>query len=447
VAIQATDNSTFFFPKATAFNYNVEVSDKEDKLIDSKKMKVTFKYIAKVAGQQAGLGHQQVNENYNYGKSLMAGSDCKACHQLSAKSVGPSFMQISAKYVNDKNAVGYLANKIITGGAGVWGEHGMSAHPQLSKEDATEIVKYIMAVSSKQAEKALPKKGSFILKEHTGDPEQGRYVMNASYTDRGGAATPLTSRDFLMLRPSKIQAEDADVLYNLRRARQQLAGINDGSYFVIKAVDLKDINSITYSIASLDKAGKIDVHIDAANGKVVSTLAYQPTGAFNKSVELNAPVIDPGGKHDLYFVFSKAELPNKNIATLDWVRFEGGGKEVVVPPVAEKKAPPVVKKAPIKTQAPAAGAKTTTLNASLGKALMAKSDCNACHAPNKKLVGPSFVAIATKYKGNNAALSRLTNKVINGGAGVWGEVPMAPHKQLARKDVTEMVKYILTFKK
>jgi cytochrome c len=423
VTIQATDNKTFFFPRATAFNYNVEVTDKEDKVIDKKKVKVGLKYIAKVAGQQAEMGHVQLNENYNYGKSLMASSDCKACHQMNAKSVGPSFVRIAAKYKNDNNAVGYLANKIISGGAGVWGEHGMSAHPQISKEDATEIVKYIMAVSSQQGQKTLPKEGSVVLKEHVGGTEQGRYIMTASYTDKGGAIKPLTNSDVLVLRPSRFQAEDADVVYNLRKTQQNLGGINHGSYFVIKSVDLKDIDSVTYRIGSLDKSGTIEVRVDAPRGKVISTLNYQPTGAFNKPVEVSTPITDPGGKHDLYFVFTKADLPNKNIASLDWVQFEGGGKEVIEPPALEKKQAPKSQNPPAKTAAtkPTATEKKTEMDGSAGRALMAKSDCNSCHAPNKKLVGPSFTAIANKYKNNNGAIERLTGKVINGGAGVWAK--------------------------
>jgi len=53
---------------------------------------------------------------------------------------------------------GFLANKIINGGSGVWGEHAMNAHPQLSKEEAAEMVKYVLMVSSRK-KKALPSEG------------------------------------------------------------------------------------------------------------------------------------------------------------------------------------------------------------------------------------------------------------------------------------------------
>jgi cytochrome c len=79
-----------------------------------------------------------------------------------------------------------------------------------------------------------------------------------------------------------------------------------------------------------------------------------------------------------------------------------------------------------------------------GKALMDKSDCNACHSVDNKIVGPAFKDIAKKYKGDKTAPAKLAEKVIQGGSGNWGEIPMAPHPQISTADATEMVKYILS---
>ncbi|MCW3082411.1 MAG: glycosyl hydrolase [Segetibacter sp.] len=357
VAIQTTDNSSFYFPKSTGLNYAVDIKDKEDPEIDKGNVRVSLKYLPKVANTQATVGHQEINENYNYGKNLINNSDCKACHQVNAKSVGPSFMAISKKYINDKNAIGYLANKVITGGGGVWGEHAMSAHPQFSKEDATEIVKYVVSLSNIREEKPLAQTGEVILNEHIGSTDEGRYILTASYTDKGGAISPLTNKDVLVLRPAKVQVENADVTYNLRNTERNLGGINNGSYFVLKNIDLKDITSITYRLASLDKDGSIEVHANTLKGEIVSKLTYQPTGAWNKFAELSAPVTNPlAGKRDLYFVFVKPATPNKNIATVDWVNFEGGREAIAKPPMAlegnTKFTPPMRKKVVPKAASP-----------------------------------------------------------------------------------------------
>jgi len=143
------------------------VKDKEDQLIDTKRVKVVLNYIPKVSKEPL-MGHQQLTSTFSLGKSLIAGSDCKACHQVNAKSVGPSFTEVSKRYKDDKTAIAKLANKIIIGGGGVWDDREMSAHPQLSREETTEMVKYILSLGNEPIENRIPQKGSVTLKEHVG---------------------------------------------------------------------------------------------------------------------------------------------------------------------------------------------------------------------------------------------------------------------------------------
>ncbi|WP_276090743.1 c-type cytochrome [Pedobacter sp. JY14-1] len=82
-----------------------------------------------------------------------------------------------------------------------------------------------------------------------------------------------------------------------------------------------------------------------------------------------------------------------------------------------------------------------------GEGLIQKSDCLACHNVSKKIVGPAYKAVAAKYEANDANIEALAEKIINGGAGVWGAVPMSPHPALSKTDAKEMVKYILSLKK
>ena len=93
------------------------------------------------------------------GKALMDKSDCNACHQLEVKVVGPAFKDIAKKYKTDKTALDKLSDKIIKGGAGSWGDIPMAPHPQISKADATEMVKYILSLARATATKAAPNKG------------------------------------------------------------------------------------------------------------------------------------------------------------------------------------------------------------------------------------------------------------------------------------------------
>lgn len=81
-----------------------------------------------------------------------------------------------------------------------------------------------------------------------------------------------------------------------------------------------------------------------------------------------------------------------------------------------------------------------------GKALFTKSDCLTCHKLDTKLVGPAYYDVAKKYLPTQANYEMLANKVIAGGTGVWGQVPMAPHPQLAHADAVKIVEYILSLK-
>ena len=74
------------------------------------------------------------------GRQLTQTLDCKSCHKEADKSIGPAFLLVAQKYANDPKAANYLAQKIIKGGSGVWGDVAMSAHPSLSGDDVNQIV-------------------------------------------------------------------------------------------------------------------------------------------------------------------------------------------------------------------------------------------------------------------------------------------------------------------
>jgi cytochrome c len=81
-----------------------------------------------------------------------------------------------------------------------------------------------------------------------------------------------------------------------------------------------------------------------------------------------------------------------------------------------------------------------------GFALVSKNNCFTCHKIDEKLIGPAYRDVAKKYAGNDTAVAYLAKKVITGGKGVWGEVPMTPHPDLSMADAEQMVKYILLLK-
>ena len=82
-----------------------------------------------------------------------------------------------------------------------------------------------------------------------------------------------------------------------------------------------------------------------------------------------------------------------------------------------------------------------------GKELLQKSGCTACHAIDKKVIGPAYNDVAAKYKGDAGAAAKLADKVKKGGSGVWGPIPMPPNTAVKDEDIKKMVAYILALKK
>lgn len=86
-----------------------------------------------------------------------------------------------------------------------------------------------------------------------------------------------------------------------------------------------------------------------------------------------------------------------------------------------------------------------SMNKPEGLILIEKSDCTACHADYDKLVGPSYKAIAERYRSvYKTERENLVNTILNGGEGVWGEVPMTAHPQHTRDEIDLMLEYIMT---
>ena len=80
------------------------------------------------------------------------------------------------------------------------------------------------------------------------------------------------------------------------------------------------------------------------------------------------------------------------------------------------------------------------------EALAKANNCMACHAVDKKLVGPSYKDVAKKYAGDASAAAKLATKVMKGGSGVWGAVPMPANPKVSEADAKKLVAWVLSQK-
>jgi cytochrome c len=245
------DTENTFYNSQGKLGYQVSVVDAEDGStaagdITASSVTVALDFIPDARLQPQAVGHQI--EVVSNGKKYMDNSDCLACHAVDKKINGPSYLEIAQKYSEDH--VDYLKNKIKNGGAGVWGETPMAAHPQLPDEEIEEIVKYILSLEKVPGN--LPIKGSLDFNQHKPDNMGGLYVLSASYTDKGnGAASSLSSTAQYTFSASVLQAELAEESHEANTIWQALGAdvvgnIKDGHWFAFEDVLFDGLGSLSF---------------------------------------------------------------------------------------------------------------------------------------------------------------------------------------------------------
>jgi cytochrome c len=319
-------NQSFFF-KDQPIEYEVKVQDKEDGTLTSKKIAdedvyVSINYLEGYDKTIIAQGHQ-ANTSFATGKRLIELSDCKACHSIDQKSIGPNYKELAKKYKGKWMIEAKLADKIIRGGGGVWGEQAMSAHPQISKDDATEMVKYILSLGDDK-KASQPVKGNYMPQEQK---KEGTYILTASYTDKGGnSMPPQTASKTITLKSPKFSA----VAYDDQKAsmkykhptlgREVLVATTDNSYAVYKDLDLTNISKLTiqaFSMKGTTAGGKIEVRTGSPTGTIVGTLSIGE----NHMTPASMPISNLTGKQDLYLIFSNADSGGKPLFALDTMEF------------------------------------------------------------------------------------------------------------------------------
>ncbi len=327
-------NRSFYQPNKN-IKYKVQVSDKEDGSLHSgisaDQVSVNVDYLAEGYDKnQVVLGHRSADASLAYakGKKLIEASDCFACHKADGKSIGPSYKQVALKYKDQKGAMDLLTKKIIAGGAGVWGETAMAAHPQLSNADAGEMVKYILSIGSK-AGPTLPTEGSFVSKVPSTDKGTGVYIVRASYEDQGAEGlSPLRTEQSLVLRNSKMDPHAFDSYADVNKMafnNQNMAiPAKSGAYMLLKDVDLTGIKSVKImQMAPKPQlnavGGFIQLRLDGPKGTLLGESAkieasekmdFRPNLT---EITMNLPQNFDGKNHDLYLVFTNQEVSNQSL--------------------------------------------------------------------------------------------------------------------------------------
>ncbi|SOD78141.1 PQQ-dependent sugar dehydrogenase [Spirosoma fluviale] len=388
VAVNLTGNKTFFFPDQP-IQYAVNVSDKEDGTlaksaaapgkISPARVAMSIDYTSEgfdYAEVAQGQRSVDASTQYAVAQALISQSDCKVCHQIDTKSVGPAFTAVAAKYKGDAAAPERLVTKIRQGGVGVWGDVAMPGHPAMSVADAGILVNYILHINEKTLS-SLPMEGTYSLKIPEGDKGNGSVLIRAAYTDRGtpavkgGKPVPAqTGEQLLVLRSPQLDASTAAFI---RGADVKAKGMGKGenvipyanSYIGFRKLDLTGIKQLELTATAQRREGSsggtIEVHLDSPTGplvgetivelapevdmeKLMAQMEAGPRPAGGGNGPAGAPAV-PGepakprpnpfarppvyltlknaeGVHDVYFVFKNDQAKNSQpLMSLSSIKF------------------------------------------------------------------------------------------------------------------------------
>ncbi|MBA4056535.1 MAG: PKD domain-containing protein, partial [Marivirga sp.] len=357
-------NKSFFFPKSQ-ITYQIQVADKEDGSVTDGKISanevaVNFDYVPEGFDPiEIAQNHVASDEwaSFSTGLNLISKSDCKSCHIIDKKSVGPSYLDVAQKYKNDADGQERIASKIISGGSGVWGDHAMSAHPQISPQDAATMVKYIISLGEKKAtSEPLALKGTFAPQVPAGENGRGGYLLRAAYKDKGTKElTSLASEKIIVLRNPIVDPEKADIskgILLMTTPRRTFSMIGDQSHLGYKNLDLTGIKQIELLVQASPRSGAsggvVEIHLDSPDGKLIGKTEKvipkeidfrrlmannNATAAADKkkpnqpqpppmdaatrrrlsSIQAKAILEPVDGMHDIYFVFKSSKAASNQI--------------------------------------------------------------------------------------------------------------------------------------
>jgi cytochrome c len=249
----------------------------------------------------------------------MKQNDCFNCHAVDQKIVGPPLLEVAKRYRGQAGALEASVERVIKGSTRVWSEVPMLPHESLNADQARMMVRWIYALEPGKGAANLIRGLAGELKTPKDDTLRVG-ILEATYTDLGRTpAGPLSGKATVRLRSRRLEAEFADEKQGPKILGNCLGGINDGHYARFAGVNVSDSRSITFRVSSAGSGGKIELHAGSCTGALIGEVVVQPTGGWDRWVELNAAIQSTTARGDLFVLFTN---PGKGgLMNLDWIQF------------------------------------------------------------------------------------------------------------------------------
>jgi cytochrome c len=320
VNVQINGNQSFYFP-GEPVNYSVKVDDPAD-TAGSKNWKdlvVSANYAEGTDKAASSQGHQVLSSAAE-GKNIMLSLDCKTCHQVDEKSIGPAFTDVAKRYEKDPDMVSSLLQKITKGGSGKWGEVAMPAHPALKEEDIRSIIGWIQSLSAgNKTIPSLPAAATVDPTMHQPVKDNGVLTISASYTNKGGdQIRPLTGSGSASLQNSKV---------SFRKMPGPQGSVHKGH------LDLSTITGAELGIIWGQRPGAAygyELRLDSTGGKKIGSFDLKGAAItvsadkkqYTQTVKTRIEKVKDGQFHTIYLLNTGKvnELPAAPVSSL-YIRF------------------------------------------------------------------------------------------------------------------------------
>lgn len=341
VNIDLIGNRSFYFPDKDV-EYSIRIRDEGPNgvsdTVDPENLFVSADYIEvseDVEETEGPEGHLVFTDVLS-GKNLVSSLGCRACHHQVNSSIGPSYQAVADRYKDNEDAAAYLANRIISGSSGVWGDVAMPAHSDLAEEDAYKIVAWIESLADEdELTESLPAEGSLEPSLGKEISENGVLMISATYSDDGTEQVkPLSGNATVLLQSSKIGAASAGNLENYNNMEfggmKLLMAPNGPGSFSLNDIDLKDVGAIELTAGSqeaLEYGYQFEIRLDSADGEMIGEGVARPNkrspeGFFNEVVNIPIDTVSDDDYHDIYFVSQPADEREQGTVILTVVEFK-----------------------------------------------------------------------------------------------------------------------------
>jgi cytochrome c len=309
-----------FFDWEEKIDYAIEVADAETPQIDAALVSLQGEFRSRRYLTDAD------EEITNPGLGLMRKSTCFACHISDAPSAGPSYELVAKKYAAQKGAREILAQKILGGGVGVWGQIPMPPHPQHTLDQTRKMVDWVLSLNENTA--STPRGGTKGVYAAPAQPTiravtEGVLLLTAGYTDAGAeGAQPLRGESTIVLHSRRKKAALYDVNLGMQYVEQVegevaiVGHFENGDAIIFRDLNLTGIKKILVRAGGLNGFGRFELRAGSAKGRLLASVKVKTTGE-GAFAEIPVPLKNANGLTDVCVI-----AKTKGVLGLNWIEFQ-----------------------------------------------------------------------------------------------------------------------------